>query len=207
MHTYYIDIHEDKLHDLYMFASCLRYLPKGISPKAANQKHRVYMADRLKLAFVNEAAYCLHEGVLREPKAGDLGAIMGIGFPPFTGGPFNYIDQVGLSKIVDDLREFAQNHGSRFTPCPMLVELVEQGKNIYGTVLEDVPSDTEEGVPPPQTEEVLASPSNDPSVAKEPAASSEEAATQKVDVAGQMSTDLEGEETLQQQSDQEQDQE
>lgn len=108
-----------------------RHLPKGIPQRVANQKHREYLAKRLILAFVNEAVLCLQEGVLREPRAGDLGAIMGIGFPPMLGGPFHYIDQVGITKIVAELREFEQNHGSRFAPCDLLIELAEQGVGIY----------------------------------------------------------------------------
>jgi 3-hydroxyacyl-CoA dehydrogenase / enoyl-CoA hydratase / 3-hydroxybutyryl-CoA epimerase len=108
-----------------------KLLPKGISQRSANKKHREALAKRLILTFVNEAARCLQEGILREPRAGDLGAIMGVGFPPMLGGPFNYIDKLGVEKIVSDLRELVQSHGKRFAPCELLIDFAESGQSIY----------------------------------------------------------------------------
>jgi 3-hydroxyacyl-CoA dehydrogenase/enoyl-CoA hydratase/3-hydroxybutyryl-CoA epimerase len=90
------------------------------------------VADRLRLALVNEAAWCLHEGILREPRAGDLGAVMGIGFPPFEGGPFRYCDKVGITKIVAQMRALEAVHGHRFAPCPLLVRRAEANEPFYG---------------------------------------------------------------------------
>jgi 3-hydroxyacyl-CoA dehydrogenase / enoyl-CoA hydratase / 3-hydroxybutyryl-CoA epimerase len=74
--------------------------------------------ERLVLLFVNEAACCLEEGVLRSPADGDLGAVLGLGFPPIHGGPFHYADK--LPHLSDTLARLAERHGPRYAPSPVL---------------------------------------------------------------------------------------
>lgn len=76
-------------------------------------------ARRLTLLFVNEAARCLDEGVLRSAAEGDLGAVMGVGFPPFLGGPFRWADTEGIV-LREDLTRLAERHGDRYTPAVSL---------------------------------------------------------------------------------------
>jgi 3-hydroxyacyl-CoA dehydrogenase/enoyl-CoA hydratase/3-hydroxybutyryl-CoA epimerase len=84
--------------------------------------------QRLSLAFINEAARCLQEGILRSPRDGDIGAIFGLGFPPFRGGPFSYIDHVGAGRIVQQLETLASRQGARFAPAPILEDHAKSGK-------------------------------------------------------------------------------
>ncbi|TMF62434.1 MAG: fatty acid oxidation complex subunit alpha FadJ [Chloroflexi bacterium] len=77
------------------------------------------IAERLTLALVNEAARCLDERVLRSPAEGDLGAVLGFGFPPFLGGPFRYADALGEG-VVASLERLAAAHGDRFAPANAL---------------------------------------------------------------------------------------
>lgn len=87
--------------------------------------------DRLALLMVNEAVHCLQEGVISSPRDGDLGAILGLGFPPFRGGPFRYVDAVGASTIVDRLEALVREHGRRFAPVTMLTEMVKNRGRFY----------------------------------------------------------------------------
>lgn len=87
--------------------------------------------ERLVLQFCNEAALCLQEGILRSPRDGDVGAIFGLGFPPFRGGPFRYMDEVGARAIVDDLERLEKQHGQRFRPASILVEKAKAGGRFY----------------------------------------------------------------------------
>jgi 3-hydroxyacyl-CoA dehydrogenase/enoyl-CoA hydratase/3-hydroxybutyryl-CoA epimerase len=83
--------------------------------------------DRLVYPFLNEAARCLEEGVLMSARDGDVGAIMGLGWSPYTGGPFTWIDTLGVSAVVDRMDQLAAAHGDRFEPAPILRAHAESG--------------------------------------------------------------------------------
>ncbi len=78
--------------------------------------------DRIALQMVNEAIHCLGEGILRSPRDGDIGAIFGLGFPPFLGGPFRWADELGTKALLEKLEALRARHGERFAPAPLLVE-------------------------------------------------------------------------------------
>ncbi|HEY2027579.1 MAG TPA: fatty acid oxidation complex subunit alpha FadJ [Myxococcales bacterium] len=89
------------------------------------------IAERCVLQMVNEAALCLGEGILRSPRDGDVGAVFGLGFPPFRGGPFRYADTLSASTVVDKLRAYEARFGARFRPAPKLVELAQSGGRFF----------------------------------------------------------------------------
>jgi len=85
------------------------------------------LAERLALAFVREAVLCLEEGVLRGARDGDVGAVFGLGFPPFRGGPFFLVDAEGAGSVVARLEALRARHGARFEPPASLKELAASG--------------------------------------------------------------------------------
>ena len=91
------------------------------------------MVRRCVLAMVNEAARCLQEGILRNVRDGDVGAVFGVGFPPFRGGPFRYVDTVSVATIVRQLQELNARHPPRFEPAEVLLEMAQTGRTFYPT--------------------------------------------------------------------------
>ncbi len=72
------------------------------------------MRQRLMWSVVNEARKCLVEGVIASENDGDMGAVLGIGFPNFTGGPFSYMKQLGESTVRERLQLLTDEYGERF---------------------------------------------------------------------------------------------
>jgi 3-hydroxyacyl-CoA dehydrogenase/enoyl-CoA hydratase/3-hydroxybutyryl-CoA epimerase len=89
------------------------------------------IAERCILSLVNEAIRCLGDGVLRSARDGDVGAVFGVGFPAFRGGPFRYVDRVGHPELLRRLRSLEERFGARFEPAPLLVEMARGGKRFY----------------------------------------------------------------------------
>jgi 3-hydroxyacyl-CoA dehydrogenase/enoyl-CoA hydratase/3-hydroxybutyryl-CoA epimerase len=87
--------------------------------------------QRAVFLMLNEAARCLDEGIIRSARDGDIGAIFGIGFPPFLGGPFQYIDKLGADYLVTKLKSWAELYGDRYTPCEALINMAENKITYY----------------------------------------------------------------------------
>lgn len=105
------------------------YTVLGIAPTKVPEPLEI--AERCALLMVNEAMLCYGEGILRSARDGDVGAIFGLGFPPFRGGPFRYVDTMSTAGILTRLEGLAQVHGPRFNPAPVLRELASAGKKFY----------------------------------------------------------------------------
>ncbi|WP_087505930.1 fatty acid oxidation complex subunit alpha FadJ [Neiella marina] len=99
---------------------------------SANQSLRQDdVIERCVLQMLNEAARCLEEGIIQSPRDGDIGAIFGIGFPPFLGGPFRYLDALGAAQVVNRLESLTKTHGSRFEPCDRLLQMAKDNESFY----------------------------------------------------------------------------
>ncbi|WP_100641983.1 fatty acid oxidation complex subunit alpha FadJ [Alteromonas facilis] len=101
----------------------------GISPNKSLSGDVI--AERSVLMMLNEAARCLDEGVIRNARDGDIGAIFGIGFPPFLGGPFRYMDKLGITTVVQRLKHYSETIDSKFAPADILVKMADEGKSFY----------------------------------------------------------------------------
>ena len=81
--------------------------------------------------MVHEALRTREEGVLRSARDGDVGAVLGIGFPPFRGGPFWYVDQTGAQNVLERLWALEAKYGPRFKPAALLTEHAATGERFF----------------------------------------------------------------------------
>ncbi len=101
-------------------------------PLQAEQPSPTEVRNRLLFVQVLECARAFEEGVLTNPIDGDLGAIFGWGFPPFTGGPFSFLDTMGIKAFVDACDRLAEKVGTRFSPPKLLRDMAAERKTFYG---------------------------------------------------------------------------
>lgn len=100
-------------------------------PLAETQPELAEVQHRLLFAQVLEAVRALEEGVLTDIREGDVGAILGWGFAPWSGGPFSWLDMIGAPRAVEICEGLAERHGSRFAPPKLLVEMAGKGESFY----------------------------------------------------------------------------
>ena len=135
------------LYQKQTFAQTLQNTLKGIKPGQKQVDETIYgllnikpagslsaaeISKRCTYMMLNEAARCVDEGIVRNARDGDIGAIFGIGFPPFLGGPLRYIDKIGAKSVVAQLSQWAEQHGERYSPCQALVTMAENDQSYYG---------------------------------------------------------------------------
>ncbi len=100
--------------------------PQGkAQPETTDVQHRLIMAQVL------EAVKALEEGVLTDIREGDVGAILGWGFMPWSGGPFAWLDIIGAAKAVEICHALTKSHGPRFTAPKLLRDMSEKGETFY----------------------------------------------------------------------------
>lgn len=94
---------------------------------ARREFDRTVMQNRAVLPLLNEAVRCFEERVIASPRDGDIGAVFGIGFPPFLGGPFRYVDTVGAATVVRLLDELNLQFPGRYEATRLLREMAARG--------------------------------------------------------------------------------
>ena len=101
-------------------------------PSNVNTLDSETIGKRLLHRMALETYRCYDEGVLRETKDGDVGSLLGFGFPPYTGGAISYIDYVGVQQFVDDCDDFEKRFGARWKVPANLRKMAKAGQTFYG---------------------------------------------------------------------------
>jgi 3-hydroxyacyl-CoA dehydrogenase/enoyl-CoA hydratase/3-hydroxybutyryl-CoA epimerase len=104
------------------------YRVLGVEPKTQAAAAEIQM--RCALQMISEALRCLEERVVRNARDADVGAVFGLGFPPFRGGPMRTVDTLGAEEALRRVRAYEDRFGARWSPAPLLVELAKTGKKL-----------------------------------------------------------------------------
>ncbi|HSF91231.1 MAG TPA: 3-hydroxyacyl-CoA dehydrogenase family protein, partial [Paracoccaceae bacterium] len=100
--------------------------PPAEQPDFEEVKNRLAMVQTL------EAVRALEQGVLMDVREGDVGAILGWGFMPWSGGPFSWLDMLGAEKAVETCDALAAKYGARFAAPALLRDMAQKGSSFYG---------------------------------------------------------------------------
>uniref|UniRef100_A0A1Y1NJQ7 Trifunctional enzyme subunit alpha, mitochondrial n=1 Tax=Photinus pyralis TaxID=7054 RepID=A0A1Y1NJQ7_PHOPY len=120
-HSKHRDVNNDVLEILKRYS---------MEPKGAFEDDNKTL--RMVSRFVNEAVLCLEEKILANPLEGDVGAVFGLGFPPFSGGPFRWVDSYGAKNLVDKMEQYQSLYGVAFKPAQTLIEMAKDpSKKFY----------------------------------------------------------------------------
>ncbi|MBT5094429.1 MAG: 3-hydroxyacyl-CoA dehydrogenase, partial [Halobacteriovoraceae bacterium] len=110
----------------YLSPELSQYFPIGdIPPTLEELKKRFLSIQSL------ESLRCLEEGILNSPRDGDIGSILGWGYPAYTGGALSYIDYRGPANFLEDCQHFQKKYGERFNPNKLLKNLAKSSESLY----------------------------------------------------------------------------
>ena len=103
----------------------------GAEPRPRPEFPESEIQQRTMLPMLNEAVRCLEEGVIRSARDGDVGAVFGFGFPPFRGGPFRYMDSLGIPEVVRQLEELNDRFPGRYSPAELLLAMARRKERFH----------------------------------------------------------------------------
>jgi 3-hydroxyacyl-CoA dehydrogenase/enoyl-CoA hydratase/3-hydroxybutyryl-CoA epimerase len=101
-------------------------------PRPADRFDVAELKERLLLMQALETARCFEEHVLTDVREADVGAILGFGFAPFSGGPLSYIDTMGAAAFTARCRAYRRKYGERYKPCRLVAAMARKGETFYG---------------------------------------------------------------------------
>ncbi|HAV1363729.1 TPA: fatty acid oxidation complex subunit alpha FadB [Vibrio parahaemolyticus] len=87
--------------------------------------------QRMMIPMINEVVLCLQEGIIATPQEADMALVYGLGFPPFRGGVFRYLDRVGIAEFVEMAKQHAEL-GAMYHVPKMLIDMAAKGESFYG---------------------------------------------------------------------------
>lgn len=103
----------------------------SLTPKDQKAPSEKDVQMRVMSRFVNEAVHCLQDEIIESPTDGDIAMIFGTGFPPFSGGPFRWIDSFGAQNLVDTMKRYEDTKGPQFKPAQLLVDHAAAGRKFH----------------------------------------------------------------------------
>lgn len=101
-------------------------------PPLAEQPTVDEVKARMLYAQLVDAAKAMAEGVLIDPADGDIGSILGVGFPAYLGGPFSMMDTIGIDKVVAECDRLAARYGAQYAAPQLLRDMAAEGRTFYG---------------------------------------------------------------------------
>jgi len=112
----------------HLWSGLIEFQSKQLDPETisvSDLKHRLLVTQAL------EAARSIEEGIVTDPREADVGAILGFGFAPYTGGPISMIDGIGPNRFVALCEALANQYGDRFLPNALLKKMAAAGEHFY----------------------------------------------------------------------------
>ena len=116
------------------------HLWNGLNETWPVKKHQPKFEEiknRLMLSQVLEAVKAFEEGVLEDIREGDVGAILGWGFAPWSGGPFGWVDMVGVQNVVNMCNTLSESEGQRFVAPKILLDMAKNNETFYGKFIKN----------------------------------------------------------------------
>ena len=104
---------------------------KKLYPKNDHEVNAGEVKTRLLYRQAIDAVRAHEDNVITSPVDGDIGSILGIGFPPYTGGAFSFIDWIGVKEFVSECSRLAEQYGERFEPPALLKKMAAENKSFY----------------------------------------------------------------------------
>ncbi|KOO12156.1 multifunctional fatty acid oxidation complex subunit alpha, partial [Vibrio xuii] len=87
--------------------------------------------QRMMIPMINEVVLCLQEKIIASPQEADMALVYGLGFPPFRGGVFRYLDSLGIAEFLEMAKQY-EDLGAMYRVPQMLIDMAAKGETFYG---------------------------------------------------------------------------